>query len=221
MKKIIIITLALVSANNTLAQQENCERVTKFGIADICLAQVSGYKECYLEPNIKQLADMTEVQVNMVLGFYLNNSMYEKRDSIGLIGFDDYFKVYGTKQIKDYEADKSTLKEMQNVLVGNFIAKNWDKMEKEIDKIGLEVQVGVPTVIDSYNVNEKSFTYIMLTRYELEGTEPYTMAGTMNGMLINKRLVWMAYYLTYADESTITQLKTNSNEILSQLMKGN
>ena len=163
---------------------------------------------------------MTEVPINMVLGFYLNNSVYEKRDSLGLIRFDDYFKIYGTKEIKDYKADKSTLDEMQKVLAGNFISKNWEEMEKEIDKIDLEVQVGVPTVIDSYTLNNKSFTYIMLARYELEGVEPYTMAMALNGMLLNERLVWMAYYRNYTDQSIVDQLKTNSNKILSQLMKG-
>ncbi len=220
MKRILLIAFVVTTTNSVRAQSSNCERITKFGEAELCLAKVNGYKECYLEPKVRLLADMTEVPINMVLGFYLNNSVYEKRDSLGLIRFDDYFKIYGTKEIKDYKADKSTLDEMQKVLAGNFISKNWEEMEKEIDKIDLEVQVGVPTVIDSYTLNNKSFTYIMLARYELEGVEPYTMAMALNGMLLNERLVWMAYYRNYTDQSIVDQLKTNSNKILSQLMKG-
>ena len=64
----------------------------------------------------------------MVLGFYLNNETFGKKDSLGLFSFDNYFKVYGTKQIKEYKANSELLKQMQDILEGNFISKNWALM---------------------------------------------------------------------------------------------
>ncbi len=164
---------------------------------------------------------MTELPDNMVLGFYLNEATYAKRDSLGHITFDDYCKVYGTKELMDYKASLKDLNEMNTMLSGNFISKNWDKMEKEIDKIGIEVEVGVPTLIKSYTLHENSFTYVLLARYELKGIPPYTMAMTINGTLIDQRLVWMAYYLKYTGAATIPILEENSNKILEQLIGKN
>ena len=67
-----------------------------FGDKEICLPKIDGYQECYTNPIVKRIADATEVPANTVLGFYLNNETYDKRDSLGLISFDDYFKIYGT-----------------------------------------------------------------------------------------------------------------------------
>ena len=220
MKKIIDTILILFLLSNwTFAQEINCVRKAYFGKTEICLPQIEGYQECYSDSIVKQVADGTEVPVNMVLGFYLNNETFEKKDSLGLFSFDNYFKVYGTKQIKDYKANYELLKQMQEVLAGNFISKNWELMLKEIDKIGLELEIGVPTVIKTYNLNKNSFTYVMLARYEIEGVEPYTMAMTINGLLINERLIWMAYYLNYNGDKTILELQEKSNTILTKLLR--
>lgn len=216
--KYFFTVLLLLIIESVYAQENNCFRITEFGEPKVCLPEIEGYVECYEEPNVKQLADGTEVESNIVLGFYVNENTYQIKDSIGLVRIDDYFKIYGTKQIKDYEADTGLLEQMKEILNGSFLIKNWDLLKKEIDDIGLDVEVGTPTVINSYQINENSFTFIMITKYEVEGMEPYTLAMSVNGYLHNKRLIWMAYYLNYEDEETITNLEKRSNIILTELM---
>lgn len=216
-----ILLILLVSNSWVYAQEKGCARTTYFGEVPICLPQIKGYQECYPDSIVKQLADATEAPANSVLGFYLNNPTYDNKDSIGLINFDNYFKLYGTKQIQDYRADPAFLKEMQGLLSGNFISKNWDVLKEEIDKVGLEIEVGVPVVIKNYSLNKKSFTYLLLTKYEIPEREAYTMAIAISGLLINERLVWMAYYLNYEGEATIAKLQQNSNSILRRVLKAN
>lgn len=220
MKKESFITffLILIMSNMLFAQENNCERKAKFGEVEICLPKIEGYRECYLNPVIKELADKTEVPINMVLGYYLNNDTYEKKDSIGLISFDDYFKVYGTKQIKDFKADNKLLNQMQEMVAQNFVSENWESMQKEIDKVGVEVKIETPVVVKKYSLSDNSFTLVMLARYQLEGIEPFVMAMTINGMVINKRLVWMAYYLDYKGKSTIGKLQDKSNLVLQEFL---
>lgn len=214
----IIGILLLVVVDNVYSQDNNCVTEAQFGEAKICLPEIEGYQECYSDSIVKQIADGTEVAANMVLGFYVSDEIYQKKDSIGLISFDDYFKIYGTKQIKDYEADTVLLTQMEEILNQSFFTKNWETMKKEIDEIGLDVKVATPTVIKSYNMNDQSFSFIMITRYEPQGLEPFTVAATINGYLHNDRLVWMAYYLNYEDEQTMNELEKKSNYILTQLM---
>ncbi len=219
-KTIKTILILLLASNWIVAQDDNCARQAAFGEKEICLPLIKGYQECYPDSIVKQLADGTEIPANMVLGFYLNDQTYTNRDSIGLIGFDDYFKIYGTKQIKDYKADAEFLGEMKALFDGTFISKNWELMEKEVDKIGLDVQIGVPTTIKNYKLSDNSLTYVMLASYELAGEAPFTMAMTINGMVVNERLVWMAYYLNYKGEETIATLQKNSDMILTKLLAG-
>ena len=201
-----------------VAQQNHCARKTIFGKAEICLPYVEGYHECYTDSKVKLLADGTEVPINMVLGFYLNHQTFIKKDSLGLLPFDDYFKIYGTKELKDQKAGFDELKQVQSMLEGNFISKNWDLIKKEVDKVGLDVEIGVPVVIKSYNLDKNSFTILMLNKNEIEKGKFVTTAMTLNGLLINERLVWMAYYLNYKDQNTMVLLEKNSNLILNKIL---
>ena len=165
-----------------------------------------------------ELADATEVQSNVILGFYLSNETYAKKSHLGLFGFDDYIKVYGTKHIKDTEASPKLLGRMKDFVARGFISKDWDAMDKEADKISSAVETRVPTVIKSYSENENSFTYVVLTKYDVGGAEPLVVANTINGLLVNNRMIWVAYYLNYKGEETITRLQENSNAILKEFL---
>lgn len=217
-KTILLVGLFLITNLSTIISQNvKCNRNAIFGDKEICLPNINGYQECYSDPIVKQLADATEVPINSVLGFYLSDEIYAKRDSLGLINFDNYFKIYGTKEIQNYSADGNFLEQMLQLLSGNFIEKNWQEVSKEIDKTGFDVEIGVPIVIEKYSINDESFTMVILTKYEIEGIEPYTLATTINGYLKNKRLIWMAYYLNYKEQETIELLKSKSNFILKEL----
>lgn len=216
-----IVLLFSLSLNSTFAQKANCQRVTIFGNLSLCLPNIKGYEESYSNSNVKELADATEVPANRVLGFYLNKETFKRVDSLGEFSFDDYFKVYGTRQIENYEADKGSLKEMYSVIEGNFISKNWENVEKEIDKIGLDLEIGVPIMVKSYYLNENTFSFVLITKYQPEGEDSYTLAMTMNGLLIKNRLVWVAYYLNYNGDETITLLQKNSDRIIKSLLESN
>lgn len=206
----------------SLQAQTTCDRTTKFGTVDICLPAIAGYEECYLQPNVKSLADATEVPANDVLGFYINDEMMQRTDEIGTFDLSDYFKVYGTKQIAALDANEAILTQMKEMLAGTFNVKNWGEVQKSIDEnIDLDFEVGVPTVVKTYELNDQSFTSVMLTKYAVEGMEPYTMAMTINGLLIHQRIVWLAYYQLYTDPSTIDAVQQKSDMILSKLLEAN
>ena len=222
MKKLHFTIIASFLFGSFLIGQNNlCSRTTTFGDQEICMPKIEGYQECYEHDDVKLLADATEVEMNEVLGYYLNDKAYAQVDNLFEIEFDDYFKIYATTAIKDEKADKVLLKQMQELLSENFIVKNWDELKLEVDNIGIDAEIGVPTVIKSYNLNEDSFSFIMLITYEFEGIDPYTMVVAVNGMLINERLVWMAYYFNFDGEESVDTAQENSNRILEIFIKAN
>ena len=213
----ILIVCFICIASGIKSQEHNCSRITYFGEKEVCLPVIDGYNECYNHPKVKYIADNTEVAVNVVLGYYLNDENYNERDNLEGVLFDDYFKIYATKQLSDYNADQQVLRQMQTMIAGNFIEKNWDEMKEEIAGAGIRAQIDTPTVIKSYQLNDRSFTNLMVANYNIEGQEPYTMSIALNGILINQRFIWMAYYLIYKEEKTIEQLQINSDSILKAI----
>lgn len=131
MKHLLIGTLSFIISLVVLGQENSCERVTRFGEAEICLTAIDGYKECYLDPVIKYIADNTEIAANMVLGYYLEDSTYSNLEDIDEAGFDNYFKIYGTKEIMNYTASKRDLTGVQESLAGNFISKKLGHHQKK------------------------------------------------------------------------------------------
>ena len=131
------------------------------------------------------------------------------------------------KTIKEEQTDnylvvsEAILKEMQEVLEGNFFSANWGEIKDELAELELEIEVGEPRMIESYNLNKESFSLIMLTKYDLDEENSYTLAMVINGILLKDRLVWMAYYLEYEDQSTFETIKAKSNLITNSLLKAN
>jgi hypothetical protein len=151
----------------------------------------------------------------------VNDFTYQKKDSIGYYRIEDYFKVYGTKQIQDYKADAAFLDEMKTMLSGNFISKNWDEVKNEIDNLGLEVEIGVPLYLRSFNEKPNSFSLLMLTKYAIENGETYTLAMSISGILIKERVIWMAYYLGYENKETLSIVEEKSTHIVDMIIAGN
>lgn len=217
----IIVTIAailFVSCNFLNAQNSKCVREAKFGDAKICLPEINGYTECYNDPIVKELADKTEVAENIVLGFYFNNEVFRRRDSLGYIDYDDYFKVYATKLFSTLEANTNILEKLKERITQNFVKKKWIELSKEIQETGFIDKIDEPILIESYSMNQSSFSAVLLAKYIVQGREPYTMAMTLNGYIKEDRFVWMAYYLNYENGETIERLKKNSNQILEKLI---
>lgn len=221
MKKITALLLFCLFQLTAYSQATSCARVTNFGTADLCLPAIEGLKECYLEPKVTTIADATEAAMNTVLGFYLSDDTYARKAELGTFSFDNYCKFYGTNQIENIDFGQDMLQEMNKVIGGNFIKKNWETIKSHTDDLGFDIEIGQPVEIENYSLNEKSFTYVMLTKYQISETESYTLAMTISGILVNKRMVWMAYYLNYENEETIEQVKKKSNEIISSFININ
>lgn len=221
--KRIFVSIFLILCGSILIGQDNCSKAVVFGGKDICLPKVAGYNECYEYPRIKTIADLTEVDKNKVLGYYINDADHADKEAFGNGTADDFFKVYGTKAIEHLPADESALSQMESLLKSNFIVESWDKITDEIGdlSIGDFIEVGKPKLINNYRLNDESFSCVMLIRYNVEGIEPYTMAMTMNGLLLNERLVWLAYYQLYEGESTIQKLQERNNFIVNSILKSN
>ncbi len=215
------LVLGLLVSAFACAQSPTCEKGATFGSQTICLPELVGYEECYAVPIVKQTADASEVAVNEVLGFYLNDSTYARVDELATFVFDDYAKVYGTKQLMNLEVDASMLPAIKEQVAASFQPGNWEEVKKQIDETGLGVAVGVPVLVKDYRLNDRSFTYVAVIKYSGEEAGDFTMGMTINGLLLQDRMVWMAYYLRYEGDSTIERLEEQTKVIVERMLAVN
>jgi len=221
MKKTLILLSIIITPLFSYGQDDSCARRTTFGSATICLPTLEGYEECFNYSGIQELLDKTSVPINEEIGFYLNTSTYSERHRIMEFQFDDYIKIYGTKSIKDLHTNTEILREAQKEMVNYFSVKKWEDIHKEIDKIGLDLEIGAPTVVKQYEPNDQSFTYIMFANYSLDSKAPFVMGIAMSGVIIDSRLIWISYYLNYENEDTFVELEAKSNEIVNKTLSAN
>lgn len=206
-------------ADNT--QTGDCERIANWGDLEICLPKIDNMKECYLTPNVKELADKFEAKGNSVISFYLNTDTYNQVDSLEYISYDDYFKIYATDEIKNMRLGKAELKEFADLIGSNFISKEWDSIEEKLsDDIG-DFAIGVPHKIESYSPTKNVNTFVMITKYGTDTEYEYSLVMTMNLVLIKNRMIWLAYYKDFDGDESIRLAKKKNDEIILSLLKAN
>lgn len=193
----MIISLILVLLNCSLIGcQVNslCCRNVLVGGNEICLPKYSDYYECYLEENVKNYADQFEFPGNSTLALYLNSETYQHRDYLENIVFDNYIKFYIYNMIADNDANKADLDLIVKTFSDNYKSNNWDGLKETLEESLPFVNFDFPTLFSEYSLNDQSRTYLLLQKMEINGKEIY-MGIASNVILINNRIIFMAYYL--------------------------
>ncbi len=226
MNKIIglLVLIGLLGCSNSRIKENfeaiQCDNSVTYGNINICLPVIDGMEECYSVPNVKKLADQFEPEVSTVLGFYINNKTYNQVDKLNEISFDDYFKISAANNLKEFEAGKSQLNQMANMLESNFLKANWSEIKDKIDNQLDFISIGQPVLIESYSPHNEIKTFIMIIKYQGEDFE-YVMIMSSNMLIIKERLIYLNYYKIYEGEKSITNLKAKNDYIVLRLMEEN
>ena len=91
---------------------------------DIYLAQIEGYLECYTEPIVKEIGVATEVSINEVLRFYIDNKTFDKKDSLGLLVNERLIWMATYLYYKNDETIKRLEKTSKVIIVERLAANN-------------------------------------------------------------------------------------------------
>lgn len=202
------------------APEKSCEKSVNYGHANICLPTISGMNECYEHPLVKVKANSFEYEGNTILAFYLDDATYKQVDKINEITFNEFFKIYATNITKDQEFGQSELDEYTKLFEGNYLKENWSEVQSKVNAKHAELKVGVPVLIESINENDNVRTFIMITRYQIDNT--YTdVVMAANALLIDKTIIWLAYYNQYKNDKSIAALKEKNKKIIYELLKAN
>jgi hypothetical protein len=208
------------STAKTIEHKIRCEKSVSFGDIDICLPIIDGMTECYSTPIVKSRADEFNYEGNSILAYYLNNTTYKQVDKLNEIIFDDYFQIYATNKFKGIKVGQSELNELANMIDSNCIKENWNDLKEKVEKNHDYLSVGRPVLIESYSLNNKVRTFVMILKYKIDNNELVSIM-TMNIVQIKERFIGLAYYKNYDGEESITKAKSKNDYIVLQLTDEN
>lgn len=197
-----------------------CSRIVSVGNASICLPKIDGLIECYQNPIVKEMADHYEFRNNKVYGFYLSEEVYSMVDYLGTFPIDDYLKIYAPKSIENLIANIAELNKLSEVLKSGFIETNWQNISKDIDEITSYIKVDQPVMIDKYSVSDYAHTIVLLSKVRSAEIEK-VMCMTLNAILVKNRIIFLAYYKDYFDESSVRLTKSKNDYIVLRLIQAN
>jgi len=220
-KKTFILFCFIFLSGSIFSQNsmEKCLRTAPYGDIKICLPAIEGMTECYLNAIINQRANQFNFEGNSILAYYIPNEAYKEVETMEVSAYKDYFQIYVTNSLKNKMATKTDLKEMSGIIKSTFTNELWETAKEKIEsKHGIEV--GKPIVIEDFKITDEAYGFLMLTKYST-GTDEMIMMMIMDMILIDNRMVWVAYYQKYTSDAIFKPAKEKNNLIISKIINSN
>ena len=197
-----------------------CENPKTFGDIEVCLPDVQGMVECFENQNIKSFVSRFDFDVNEIIGFYLTQKDFDNFNSSDRPNMDGYLKIYSPKRMKNQEINNSNLDEMVQLFKKNFLESNWDKISEKIEELGTNLTVDSPILMENYQPNETTRTFITFNKIASETNEDFQISA-LNLMNIKNRLIWVVYYKSYTGPESIQALKSKNDYLIGKIAMSN
>lgn len=216
-----IFILILFISNILNAQKSNpdCLRKAPFGTIKICVPKIEGMTECYLNATINQRANQFNYEGNSILAYYIPDEAFKEVETTPVSDYKDYFQIYATNSLKDKKATQKDLEEMKDIIKNTFTNELWESAKEKIEnKHGIEVWK--PVIIEDFKINDNAYGFVMLTKYG-SGDDELVMMMIMDMILIENRMIWVAYYQKYTSDSIFKPSKEKNNQIVLKILNSN
>lgn len=216
------IIMVFCICNFAIAQlkSNNCKKSVDFGNINICMPDIDGMIECYNKPIVKEFLDKQNPTENPIFAFYLKKSDFNNIKALESNAIEDYFVIYGLNKMKNVSIDNTTLNSISNIIENGFIKENWESIREKIKNNYFSFTYGRPVLIQSYSLNSKMKTFVLLSKNNNEDEEKIQVQ-VMNYIQIKKRLISLSYYLDYRDENSLKFAKAKNDYITLLLLEEN
>lgn len=217
----LLFIIALTVQTTAWAQKKDCARVATFGDIQYCIPKFDGFIECVDDESVKAYIELTEIESNTVLGYYLNEKDHEQRSQIGEFALGDYFKIYCVDQTVDLELSISDMEMLIPEVKSALLGENWKEIEEATEERFSDIDFGKPQLLKSYRLSNNSYTILANMKIAMEGSDDTYVALALNIAIVKKRLVFIAYYTDFMGKETIKHLETENNKVLTEFMRLN
>lgn len=221
---LLMVSCALTGNDEKSANTKTiiCDQSVVYGDVEICLPEINGMVECYDNAIVKARADAFNPEMNVILGYYLNDATYEEVERLSEVVLDDYFQIYAPKDLSRVKASTAGLDKMGEAISDNYIKENWSDLNEKINEEFDFLSITKPILLDAYTPHADARSYVLIIKYEEEGgADFHILLTTMNILKLQDRMIFMAYYQSYKDEESVNKIKERNNEIVEALVGAN
>lgn len=197
-----------------------CQTVAKYGNIDICNPEIENMVECSSNERIKQREESLPLQGSITLGYYIPKEKFENIDKLKKLKISDVIKIYAPEAYSNTFFGTKELNSTFTVLKNNYIIAKWDSLKSNIVEKNLEFELSQPVLVDSYCLNDKAKSAIILQRASNEVDEKYIVMA-LNLMECKSRLIFLTYYLEYTGIETVTKVKAKNDYFVLRFLEAN
>ncbi|SNA74761.1 hypothetical protein [Flavobacterium psychrophilum] len=198
----------------------NCKSSMHFGDIEICLPEIDGMKECYKNPIAKNILNTSNPSNNPIFGYYLTDTDYSQIGNIENLSFDEYFTIFALEKMKNVEINYKDLNTIYELMEKGYIKENWSELKIKFQKSTNYLSFGKPVLIESYSLNNKLKTFVLLSKIQ-NGVEEQIQIQILNFIQIKKRLLSLSYYLDYNGEKSFKIAKSKNDYITALFLEEN
>jgi len=191
-----------------------CENKATFGDTTFCLPKLEGMTEGYKTTAIKNHANTLMDDQNTILAYYIPDIVAQKLKNNQDTVYDNYYKVYAPNITLNYSMTPFEMKEVMNSMANGMITINQSEVEQKL-RDHSQMARNTPLLLERYSPTQETSTIISLMP-NASGETYSANAVSISSLLLKDRLVFIAHYLNYKNESTITQLKKDNDTFIEK-----
>jgi len=218
MRKIVVFFAIMAVMNGSCREHGACDNSALYGYVNICLPKIKGMTECGAHPIVQQITQQYRA-TGPVLGYYLTNEMYRNiyLYQPGKTAIEEYFMIYGDYLQENNNASENDLELMvRNLEQTLFEGTNFEQISSKVEEAYGKVTPGKPALLEKYSPQSNVQTMIFLIK-----AGEKTVVSAVDCILIKKRLITLAYYITYSGGASIDTLKKKNNDAVKRLIAVN
>lgn len=217
--KTLFIFLSFIFINFLHSQnrKSSCENSSYVNQTEICFPSIKGMTN--ISKNIKYVNFIKNItfQNNEMLSVYLDDVSINSDP----YSSSDMASIYVHSKNKN-DISISLFNEMA-LKMGSFLKKsdNLSSIIKDLDRNYLRnISLDSPILIESYSLNERVKTYLILGKKTVNNKEIVTLT-TLNLMYISKKMILSNYAIEYINSGSINSIKQKNDYFVFRILNEN
>ena len=219
----IIFLLLLIGCKSEKKEDYYSEEKNEIEHIDFNLPTFGKWTECYADESVKLYFDELLISDKFkILGVYLNNYAFSKKDSLDVLDFEDYAVFMINKNEQKWKLTGDDLERIFRVQKKKTGTINIDKLEalKKVYSDTTFLHSEKPIVIEEYRPNENILSALKLVKPYYDDHE-IIVVYVYNLILINNHLVYGGYYLDLNGIESLEKAKEMNDIIMTKFLESN
>jgi hypothetical protein len=174
----------------------------------------------YPAPVLNLKLNQTKDNITTSYSYYLNDAQFQSIDKLQDIPLNDWFKIYMVSEMENVPITTDQFKTFSNIISNGYIRENWTDLNERIKDFTNEIVINQPTLIESYSLasNTNSFVLLMPVR---SAHDERTILMIMNNILVNNRMLFVAYYLNYEGPNSVKLANQRNDYFIYRFLEEN